>query len=92
MKARREFFSARNVCGRRAYVCAGCRTALPKGLEHVSVSKGSATAGVSSWRYCSGCAAEAGLDVEKRGAGKASNVTTAADRTAPHEIFSDAHG
>lgn len=57
-----DFFSARNVHGRRAYVCAGCKTTLPKGCAHVSVSSRSLG---ETWskRYCTGCAAETGVQI-----------------------------
>ena len=62
MSTRPDFFSARNVHGRRGYVCAGCKCLLLKGTLHTSVSCRSMG---ETWarRYCLGCAVEAGVQV-----------------------------
>ena len=62
MSARPDFFSARNVDGRRDYQCEGCRCALPKGALHTCVSSRSMG---ETWskRYCLGCAVEAGVQI-----------------------------
>lgn len=62
MSERPDFFSARNVHGRRTYQCDGCKCALPKGTLHTSISSRSMG---ETWskRYCLGCAIEAGVQV-----------------------------